>query len=150
MRITGVDNTSFSVSNLERSVEFYIGVLGCQVIWQREITDQYFRDIVGFPQAVVKAAHLRLPGSTHKLELFEYVQPRGGAGELHPNDLGNAHLSFLVEDLTASYEELQGRGIRFRSPPVLIDHGANAGGYALYLLDPDGINVELFQPAKGA
>src|SRR5437867_6366582 len=77
MKITGADHTSFTVSNLERSLAFYVGLLGCELIWQREITNQYFRDIVGIPDCVVKAAHLRIPGSTHRLELFEYVVPRG-------------------------------------------------------------------------
>lgn len=149
MRIVGVDHTSFAVSDLQRSLDFYVGLLGCQVIWQREIADQYFRDIVGFPDAVVKAAHLRLPGSTHTLELLEYVHPRSAASAVHANDPGSSHLALLVEDLTTSYAELQARGVRFRSAPVYIDHGANAGGFALYMLDPDGINVELFQPAKG-
>ena len=34
----------------------------------------------------------------------------------------------------------------FVSPPVEVDTGINRGGLALYLRDPDGITVELFQP----
>jgi catechol 2,3-dioxygenase-like lactoylglutathione lyase family enzyme len=149
MKITGVYHTSYTVSNLERSLEFYAGLLGCEVLWQREITNQYFREIVGFPDCVVKAAHLRIPGSAHVLELFEYVTPRGTPADVRTNNPGSSHLSLYVEDLPAAYEELQARGIRFRSPPVAIDAGVNKGGYALYMFDPDGISVELFQPPKG-
>jgi hypothetical protein len=31
---------------------------------------------------------------------------------------------------------------------VLVDTGINTGGYGLYLRDPDGIPVELFQAAR--
>ena len=50
---------------------------------------------------------------------------------------------------SAAYEELKARGVEFRSPPVEITAGANQGGWGVYLLDPDGITVELFQrPGK--
>jgi hypothetical protein len=32
---------------------------------------------------------------------------------------------------------------------VEVDTGINRGGYALYVRDPDGIMVELFQPPAG-
>ena len=32
------------------------------------------------------------------------------------------------------------------SEPVEIDTGANAGAYGVYVRDPDGIVLELFQP----
>lgn len=146
MNITGADHTSFSVSNLERSLDFYINLLGFTLLWQREITNQYFRDIVGFPDCLVKAAHLAIPNSTHKLELFEYAAPRGEPAVPRVNQPGSAHLSLYVADLPAAYEALKAKGAQFRSPPIEIDAGANKGGWALYMLDPDGIPVELFQP----
>jgi catechol 2,3-dioxygenase-like lactoylglutathione lyase family enzyme len=148
MKIIGADHTSYTVSNLERSLEFYVDLLGFEVLWQREITNQYFRDIVGFPDGVVKAAHLRIPGSTHKLELFEYVVPAGSPADVRTNNPGSSHMAFLVEDLSAAYEALKAKGVQFRSPPTAIDAGANKGAYSLYMLDPDGISVELLQPPK--
>ncbi len=146
MEIVGADHTSFTVSNLERSLEFYVGLLGCKVLWQREITDPYFREIVGMPDAVVEAAHLAIPGTDHNLELFEYAIPRGVPANVRNNNPGSSHLALLVRDLRSAYEELKAKGGRFRSGPVLIDRGVNTGGYSLYLLEPDGITVELFQP----
>ncbi len=150
MKITGADHTSFTVTNLERSLEFYLGLLGLQLSWRREITDRYFRDIVGFPDCVVKAAHLRIPGTSHKLELFEYVSPRGVPADIRTNNTGSAHISLYVENLQAAYEELKSKGVIFRSPPIEIDAGANKGSTSLYLLDPDGITVELFEKREGA
>lgn len=149
MQVIGVDHTSYTVSNLERSLEFYTRLLGLELLWQREIDTPYFCEILGFPNCLVRAAHLRIPGSQHKVELFEYVQPIGQKADVRTLNVGSSHLSLLVEDLHAAYAELKARGVEFRSPPVEITAGVNRGGWAVYLLDPDGITVELFQqPAR--
>ncbi|MCC7447612.1 MAG: VOC family protein [Anaerolineae bacterium] len=150
MKITGADHTSYTVANLERSLAFYVDILGYELLWQRENSNQYLRDIVGFPDAVIKQAHLRIPGTTHKLELFEYVTPRGTPADVRTNNPGSSHISLLVEDLQSMYEELKAKGVQFRSPPIPINAGVNTGGAALYMLDPDGITIELFEPGKPA
>lgn len=150
MNIVGVDHTSYTVSDLERSLAFYVGLLGFELMWQRENSNQYLRDIVGFPDCVIKQAQLRIPATTHKLELFEYVTPKATPGSLRTNTPGNSHIAILVDNLQDAYEELKAKGVQFRSPPIVIDAGANKGGVGVYMLDPDGITVELFQaaPAK--
>jgi len=119
MQVTGADHTSFTVSNLDRSLEFYVGLLGCELLGRRDITNQYFRDIVGFPECVVRAAWLRIPGSDHKLELFEYVKPLGIPVDTRTNNPGSSHISFYVDDLCEAYEELSLKGVRFRSLPSI-------------------------------
>jgi glyoxylase I family protein len=145
MKVIGADHTSYTVSDLERSLAFYVGLLGCEIQWQREITEQYFCDIVCLCECRVRAAHLRIPGSDHHLELFQYLQPEGEKADVQPYNTGSSHISFVVEDLQAAYEELRSRGVQFRSPPVLITAGANRGGWGIYMEDPDGIIMELFQ-----
>jgi catechol 2,3-dioxygenase-like lactoylglutathione lyase family enzyme len=132
--------------DLDRTIAFY-ALLGCEVIWRREVTDAYFRTIVGVPDAVVGAAQLRIPGSSHVIELFQYA-PQLAPSDLVPNTPGHAHLCFLVDDLPAAYAELRAQGVRFLSEPVLITAGVNTGGYGVYLLDPSGITLELFQPPR--
>ncbi len=149
MSITGADHTSYTISNLERSLAFYVGVLGCEILWQRLITNDYFGEIVGLNGCVVKAAHLRIPGSEHRIELFEYVQPAGSRLDLRTNNVGSSHISFIVDDLRAAYEDMKEIGVQFRSPPVEITSGPHKGGWGIYLLDPDGITVELYQPPIG-
>lgn len=147
MKILGTDHTSFTVSSLERSLKFYVETLGFSVRSRRQIRDDYFRKIVDLPESVVEAAFLSITGSDHILELFEYVVPRGIPADVRNNNPGSAHLSLLVEDLHAAYEELKAKGVQFRSPPVPIDAGPARGGMAAYMLDPDGITIELYQPA---
>ena len=150
MIVSGAHHTGFSVVDLDQSIEFY-AMLGCEVIWQRDIsdsvpTDRYFRDIVGIA-GDVRAAQLGIPGSNHRIELFQY-EPHQSPAELVPNQPGHAHVSFLVEDLKRAYEELRALGVRFKSEPVLITGGVSTGAWGVYFLDPNGITLELFQPVK--
>ena len=53
----------------------------------------------------------------------------------------------VVDDLPAAHDRLVEAGVdTFVSPPIEVDTGINTGGYGLYLRDPDGILVEIFQP----
>jgi len=146
--IRGAHHTSFTVADLERSVEFFRDLLGLEVVMSRVIDDAYFGRIVGLPGCRVKAALLRIPGSDHLLELFEYLAPRGEPCVPRPCDPGSCHLSLQVDDLRPLHQRLRGK-VAFVSEPVALDAGPNRGGYALYLRDPSGILVELFQPGSG-
>ena len=66
------------------------------------------------------------------------------AGEKEVFD-GLRSRAFLVDDLDGTYRRLQAGGVGFISAPVEIDTGINTGGRALYLRDPDGIPMELFE-----
>jgi catechol 2,3-dioxygenase-like lactoylglutathione lyase family enzyme len=145
--VRGLHHTCYTVSDLDRSVAFYRDVLGCEVMAEQEKEGGYLAAIVGYPDAHVRMAHLRVPGTEHVIELFEYLAPAGTRADVEPRNVGASHLCFLVDDLPALYEGLREKGVdSFVSPPVEVDTGVNKGGYALYLRDPDGISVELFQP----
>jgi catechol 2,3-dioxygenase-like lactoylglutathione lyase family enzyme len=143
-------HTGYTVSDLDRSVAFYRDLMGLEVLAQQEKQGGYLAAIVGYPDAHVRMAHLRAPASGHVLELFEYIAPKGETPErIEPRDVGTAHLCFLVDDLDAVYRRLVDAGVdTFVSPPVLVDTGINTGGYGIYLRDPDGIVLEIFQPPK--
>jgi catechol 2,3-dioxygenase-like lactoylglutathione lyase family enzyme len=139
-------HTGLTVRDLARSLAFYRDALGMEVVFEQEKEGGYLAAIVGYPDAHVRMAHLVFPGDRHRLELFEYVspEPRGEPGE--PRDVGITHFCLSVDDIEAVAERLEAGGAVFFSRPVAVDTGANAGGRGLYLRDPDGIVVELFQP----
>jgi catechol 2,3-dioxygenase-like lactoylglutathione lyase family enzyme len=144
--IVGAHHTSFTVADLDRSVAFFRDRLGLEVLFVREVKQDYFDRIVGLPGCVVRASLLRIPGSNHHVELFQYLQPLGQAHEPRPCDPGSSHLALLVDDLPALYEKLRAQGVAFASEPVAITAGPNRGGYGIYLRDPNGILIEMFQP----
>jgi catechol 2,3-dioxygenase-like lactoylglutathione lyase family enzyme len=148
--IERLHHTGYTVSDLDRSVAFYRDLLGCEVIASQEKEGGYLAAIVGYPDAHVRMAHLRIPSGEHVIELFEYLAPDGSKADVEPRNVGASHLCFLVQDLHRTYERLREHGVdSFVSPPVEVDTGVNRGGYALYFRDPDGITLELFQPATG-
>lgn len=144
-------HTGLTVRDLDRSLAFYRDTLGMETVFEQEKEGGYLAAIVGYPGAHVRMAHLAFPGDGHRLELFQYLEPepRGESGE--PRDVGITHVCLVVEDIAALHERLRAAGVDFYSDPVLVDTGANAGGVGVYLRDPDGITLELFQrPKEGA
>lgn len=143
-------HTGYTVDDLERSLGFYRDLLGMEVVAAQEKRGGYLAEMVGHPDAHVQMALLRMPDGDHLLELFEYVLPNGAEARRHdPCDTGTAHLCFAVDDLRLLYERLRESGVdSFVTGPVEVDTGVNAGGLALYLRDPDGMPVELFQPRR--
>jgi catechol 2,3-dioxygenase-like lactoylglutathione lyase family enzyme len=152
MGVSGILHTGLTVSDLDRSVAFYRDLLGLELIAQWDSRQPYLRTVVGYPDAELRIALLRLPGAAgaagHHIELLEYRQPRGTRGDANTYHPGNGHVAFMVDDLDATYRDLRAKGVRFKSAPVDIDHGRNAGARAVYLFDPDDITLEMVQPAR--
>jgi len=149
--IRDVWHTSFTVADLERSLRFYVGLLGLELRARQEQANPYTRRLVGFPDARLRIAQLgipegRRPRSGHVLELVEYLAPRGERIPLETRHVGVAHLAWEVEELGPLHARLAGAGVAFVSPPVDIAEGVNRGGRTVYLRDPDGITLELVQP----
>ena len=92
--LLAIHHTSLTVSDLERSVAFYTA-LGLEVVLRQTPGGTYLQTITGFPDVVIKQAHLSLPGGGHRLELFEYVRPVGQPIRARTCDPGSTHLAFV-------------------------------------------------------
>ena len=153
--ITGVWHFSFTVSDLERSLEFYTGLLGMKLLHRQDQSSEYTRKLGGYPDADLRVALLGFEDASsstsgHVLELIQYrapVCPAHPPGTAYPN---SAHLAFVAEDALQEYARLRAAGVQFRSEPVAITSGINRGGYTVYFRDPDGITLELVQPPQRA
>jgi catechol 2,3-dioxygenase-like lactoylglutathione lyase family enzyme len=147
----GIWHFSFTVSDLDRSLEFYVGALGLELVHRQIQDNAYTRSLVGHPEAVLEIAQLAVPGeprgiSTHDLELVDYKHPPGERGSRDPWNPGAAHMAFVVEDVEQRYAELRAGGVEFVSPPNRITAGVNEGGATCYFFDPDDIVLEILQP----
>ncbi len=150
----GVWHFSFTVSDMDRSLDFYVGLLSFELVHRQVQDNPYTRRLVGYPDARIVVAQLAVPGqprhlSTHDLELVQYVRPLGQRGDLNIANPGAAHLAMAVEDIHRWYERLSSVGVSFFSEPNRITAGINEGGYAVYFHDPDQIVLELLQPPPG-
>jgi len=131
-------HTGITVSDLDRSVEFYER-LGFGVAERIAEDGDEVEQGVGVPGAKLRVAMLEGPNS--KLELIQYLEP-GGAPATHPNNgIGAAHICIEVEDVDAAYAELRDEGIEFLTEPITHE----AGIRWVYAKDPDGITAELLQ-----
>ena len=144
---------SFTVSDIEQSVDFYGNKLGLKLV-HRMIHDQaYTSTQIAFANALLKVALFTLPdmpqgqpASGHLLELIEYANPPGEPTDTSTNRPGAAHLAFQTDDIHADFERLQSLGVRMKSDaPVKITHGRHTGGWTCYMLDPDNITLEMVQ-----
>lgn len=144
--ISSIHHTGLTVSSLERSLVFYRDTLGFEVVMEQEKAGGYLAAITGYPGAHVRMAHLVTPAG-QRIELFEYVEPHGRSRAGEPCDVGLTHLCLVVDDVHDAYRRVSAAGAEPVSDPVAIDTGANAGAWGLYVRDPDGIVLELFQPA---
>ncbi len=118
-----LEHVNLTVSNLERSVEFYRKLFDFRVRWEGTIES-------GQP-----AAHIG--DDRCYLALFEATE-QGRACQDY-GAVGLNHFGVVVDDLAASKKRLAELGI---TPTTEADYEP---GRRLYFLDPDGIEVELVE-----
>jgi lactoylglutathione lyase len=145
--LRGVHHAGVTVANLDRSLAFYRDVLGLEVFAVAERRNETIGAIVGYPGAAIKLAFVGVPGDSARVELLEYMEPRGDGPDGETFRPATGHVCFRVDDIDDLYVQIADAGYTPRSPgPVSITEGPNAGARAFYVRDPDGYTVELFQP----
>jgi catechol 2,3-dioxygenase-like lactoylglutathione lyase family enzyme len=144
--IVAADHTGITVSNLERSVQFWQNVLGFELSHTAHQTGELAKEITGVAGAEIKLAVLRAPGG-HKIELLEYLAPpdRKRRTDLRPCDVGHVHVALLVDDLDAVLERIAASGWKAAGKPQTLTSGPNTGKRVVYVRDPDGMTIELMQ-----
>ena len=145
-----VHHVGITVSNLERSIEFYRDTLGMTLVGRRpEVKEDYVANQTGYEGVRLSVASFRVqPDSPNSLEVVEYLNHVGKPADTSTNRPGGTHLCLVVDDLQAAYESLSERGVRFRSAPIEITAGPNKHGKVVYFYDPDNYVLELFEPAQ--
>ena len=125
------------VTDLDRSRQFYVEVLGFEVERELEPPDDLSATLLRLPPPLgMTACYLRRDGLV--LELLHFAG-EGGAprpfAERVMNDPGLTHLSFSVDDIPATCALVMAHGGR-----VLDDTDIGA---AIFVRDPDGQLIEL-------
>lgn len=134
-----VHHCGVTVSDLERSLEFYTDKLGLEVSDQFTLGSEPFNRIVGLEGQTADIAFL--DGETCQIELLKYHDQGENRNEgCKGNDIGTSHVSFAVTDIHAWYDELSG-GVEFFSEPQTLENGATV----VSLYDPDENVVELIE-----
>ena len=143
-RVLGTNHTSFTVSNLDRTLAFFRECLGFELVSKAPRDPALVSRITGVEGADTMIAFLKAPG--HTLELIEYRAPASkGAVTARPCDTGFAHVAFNVDDVAAAVAAAARHEVKPIAPPVTIDQGPNKGRKVVYLRDWDGITIEFIE-----
>lgn len=152
--VTAVDSIGLTVSDLDRSVEFYSKVLTFERVSETEVSGEEYEHLHGVFGLRVRTARMRL--GDEFIELTEYLAPRGRPApvDARSNDRWFQHVAIIVSDMDRAYVWLRQNKVRHASPgPQLLPAwNKNAGGIrAFYFRDPDGHPLEVlaFPPDKG-
>jgi catechol 2,3-dioxygenase-like lactoylglutathione lyase family enzyme len=138
VRSPGVHHTGLTVSDLERSIDFY-RLLGYEVTVRIEEEGEEVERGTGVAGAKLSVAMLERSGG--RLELIQYVAAGGAPSPSPNNGVGAAHVCVQVDDIDAAVAELQGEGVEFLSEPIYHESGIRWA----YCRDPDGITAELLE-----
>ena len=146
MQLKGIHHHGFTVTNADRSAQFYRDVLGLELV---RISDRSnlpsYDHMLGYKDVKLRIAVLRHPKHEFILELVQYINPPSQARPLENKFLGASHLAFEVDDVDKTYDALKQAGFRAINPPTDIIRDGKKVARGMYALDPDGISIEMFQ-----
>ena len=145
--ITGFFHGGITVKDMETSLAFYRDGLGLALNFDRILDGPYLNVVLNLTQKRIRAAYLDVPGGGF-IELLEYQEIERLDASSRPCDYGAGHFCFYVEGIDELAERMFSMGYKARSEGCVdITAGPNAGARSLYLKDPDGYSIELFQKA---
>lgn len=136
--ITGHNHTSFTVSDIDRSVDFYTNTLGFKLEQRFETQGSGIEQITGLRGAHLLVAFVSL--GDFRLELIQYLAPKGVKLDTATNNVGSAHVALWADDIDKTYTDLTAKGVRFKGAPTRSRPGRPR---VAYFTDPDGITLEL-------
>jgi catechol 2,3-dioxygenase-like lactoylglutathione lyase family enzyme len=143
-KVLATNHTSFTVSDLDRTIAFFRDCLGFEVTSRAPRDPALIQAITGIAGASLEIAYVRGPG--HSLELIEYGGPDDkGVVLSRPCDAGFAHVAYDVDDVDAAVAASAAHDVHPIGAITVIDKGPNAGGKVCYLRDPDGVTIEYIQ-----
>ena len=147
--ITGCEHIGIQVRDVARSARFYEEHLGFTLVARFSKSEPYVQRVVGYhPDVTLEIAMLAIPGTEVQLEILEYRGVARTPVDTSTANPGTAHFSLFVDDLDALYARLRSAGVEFVSEVQTATAGPLAGGRLVYMKDPDGIRVELVEPAR--
>jgi lactoylglutathione lyase len=144
-QVTGFWHAGITVRDLAASLMFYCEGLGLEVL-SRSVSSADAAQVLQLPGARAQVVYLGVPGSDATLELLQFEQVEQRQAAARPWDVAHGHFCLYVDGLEAMHRRLTALGFRARSDQVVVvDDGPLAGAKVVYMVDPDGYHVELFE-----
>ncbi len=140
---SGIHHSSFTVSDMNRSIAFYRDVLGMELTWDSQAAGVEFKGpvadaVTGCPGTEQRIAFLSLGES--RIELVEYTPTGKPQMDNKPSDTGSAHICFETDNMEEVYRKLVANNVRLHCTPQ-----DNGPAVVIYFRDPDGCVLEATQ-----
>ena len=151
-QVTKVEAVGITVKDMDRSVNFYTGVLGFKKVSDHEYKGDPFEKLEGVFGLNIRVVRLQL--GDEFIELTDYLTTGGRAipEDAKSNDLFFQHIAIVVSDMDQAFQQVKKYNVEFVStaPQTLPKSIPAAEGIkAFYFHDPDGHNLELIFFPKG-
>ena len=144
-QVMGFFHAGITVRDMDVSLRFYHDGLGLPMQFDRLINADYLHTVLALDFTAIRAVYLDIPGGG-VVELLEYQGIERLPARSRPSDYGAGHLCLYVDDVDSFTERLKACGGVPRSENIVtITSGPNEGARSIYMLDPDGYAVELFE-----
>ncbi|MCR4330776.1 MAG: VOC family protein [Patescibacteria group bacterium] len=121
-----VDHVEIVPGNAEKTIDFYVDVLGFRIRSRKEMKTPPMKEIV----------YIELGDTV--LEIISVDDPKPKSG--NPWEIGYRGIALEVDDMAMAVDYLKGKGIAIAQEPV--DLGNSFRGE---IRDPDGLIIELRQ-----
>ena len=152
--VKSVEAVGMTVSDIDRSVEFFSKVLSFEKISDVEVHGEEYEKLQGLFGLRMRVARMKLGNET--VELIQYLAPEGRPipADWRSNDHAFQHIAIVVSDMDKAYQQLRAHKVRHASTgpqTIPASNKAAAGIRAFYFKDTDGHNFEIiyFPPGKG-
>ncbi len=147
--ITSILHVGLTVTDLDRSIEFYRDILGLTFQGELTMEGDATEKLFGKPGCRARVAYLN--GSDQlqvpPVELIQFTSVSAASKQSDLFSTSISEICFLTDDLWREYHRLCGLGVEFLSEPQDFDFTADGFGKsrAVYFKDPDGIILELME-----
>ena len=141
--ITGFNHTSFTVADIDRSVEFWTKKLGFEAASVSPRSGRWQAQVTGVPGASLIVAHLY--GHGQHIEFVQYAAGAVPGASPPPSAACAAHVCLEVHDIDRTWSELLEAGAVPQGEVTLVDQPPVKRCKAAYLRDPNGIIIELLE-----
>ncbi len=145
-----VHHMSVTVSDLDEAVNFFLHVIGCELLYQKgpfgdADGDSMTRRLGVHPDAKAKLAMLRC-GPTTNLELFEWDAPDQDSKPPKNSDVGAMHIGLQVDDIDDALDPLEAHeDVEVMDGPQKNTDGPTAGLKYIFCRTPWGFQLELLE-----